>query len=787
MMNYRNFSIVIVLVMISLGTSAQRFTISGYVRDKDTGEELIGASVYLEEISKGTATNHFGFYSITFDEGSYTLVSSFIGYNKQETKIDLSKDIKLNIVLEPSSLTTEEITVHGERTDKNVMGTQMGTVKMPVKSIKSLPVLFGEVDILKSIQLLPGVQSANEGSTGLYVRGGGPDQNLILLDGATVYNAAHLFGFFSVFNADAIKDVELIKGGMPAQFGGRLSSVLDISMKEGNMKEFGVDGGIGLISSRLTVEGPIKKDTSSFILSGRRTYVDLLIKPFINDTSQFSGSGYYFYDLNAKVNYRFSDRDRLYLSSYFGRDVFGFNSSDDDFKMNIPWGNATASLRWNHLFNDKLFVNTTAIFSDYQFDIQIQQNEFELSLFSGITNYSLNFDFNYYPNVNHDIKYGINYTRHSFVPSSVSAKISDDNLEIGEKLRQYANDISIYFNDDFDLTEKLRISAGARATIFQQVGPFNRYIKDEEGNFTDTVSYNKGDNVVTYKHIEPRISIRYQLNKSSSIKASYTQNYQYIHLASISTLILPTDLWVPSSDIVKPQYGVQYSVGYFRNLFDNKLETSAELYYKTMENQIEYTPGVDIGSNIGDNADNNFTFGNGKSYGLELFVKKAYGKFTGWIGYTLSETTRQFDAINQGREFPAKYDQRHDLSIIGTYELSKKWTLSAVFVYGSGNTFTPILGRHFIENNLVTEYGDYNSYRIKPYHRMDFSATYTAVERENFKSSFSFSVYNLYNRHNTYIIYFDYEGDIQDNTFQPFAKQVTIFPIMPSLAWNFTF
>lgn len=776
------------ILLFAVSTFAQKYTVSGYVRDKESGEELIGASVYLKEISKGTATNHYGYYSISYEKGIYTLVVSYIGFDAFEQKIDLTKDVKINLALKTTQHSTEEVTIYGEKTDKNVMGTQMGTVKMPVKNIKALPVLFGEVDILKSIQLLPGVQSANEGSAGLYVRGGGPDQNLLLLDGATVYNASHLFGFFSVFNADAIKDLELIKGGMPAQYGGRLSSVLDISMKEGNMKKFKVNGGIGLISSRLTVEGPIKKDTSSFIISARRTYVDLLIKPFISDTSEFSGSGYYFYDINAKMNYRFSDKDRLYLSTYFGRDVFSFNSNDDDFKMDIPWGNATASLRWNHLFSDKLFVNTTAIFSDYQFDIGIQQQGFELSLFSGITNYSLNFDFNYYPNINHDIRYGLNYTRHSFVPSSVTADVDDDNIEIGEKLKQYANDVALYFNDDFDLTEKLRISAGVRATLFQQVGPFNRYLKDEDGNFTDTISYTKGDNVVTYKHIEPRISVRYQISKTSSIKASYTQNYQYIHLAAISSLILPTDLWVPSSDLVKPQYGVQYSLGYFKNFFDNKIETSAELYYKTMEHQIEYIPGVSPGDNIGDNPDNNFTFGSGKSYGLELFVKKGYGKFTGFIGYTLSETTRQFDLINMGKTYPAKYDQRHDISVTGTYNLSDKWLLSAVFVYGSGNTFTPILGRYFMDNGtIVTEYGDYNSYRIKPYHRLDLSATYTVKDTDRYKSSFNFSIYNVYNRHNTYIIYFDYEGDVLENNFRTFAKQVTIFPIMPSIAWNFSF
>lgn len=782
------FLTIIALIFAAQTVFGQQFTISGYIRDKNSGEELIGANIYFNEIKKGTVSNHFGYYSISYEKGQYTLVVSFLGYETFRKSIHLEQNQKLNILLSPTEVSAAEVTILGEKTDKNVSGTQMGTVKMPVKQIKNLPVLFGEVDILKSIQLLPGVQSANEGSTGLYVRGGGPDQNLILLDGATVYNAAHLFGFFSVFNADAIKDVELIKGGMPAQYGGRLSSVLDISMKEGNMKEYHLDGGIGLIASRLTLEGPIKKDTSSFIISGRRTYIDLLAKPFISDSSMFNGSGYYFYDLNAKINYRFSDKDRLYLSGYFGRDVFNFKNKDSDYSMSIPWGNTTGTLRWNHVFNDKLFLNTTYIYSDYQFDVDIVQDDFELKLFSGITSNNLNFHFSYFPNINHKIHFGADFARNCFVPSSVSVRTDESNIDIGDRLKQYANDIALFFNDDFDLTERVKISAGLRATLFQQVGPFTRYLKDDEGNFSDTITYNKGDKVVQFQHLEPRLSVRYQLSKNSSFKASYTQNYQYLHMASLSSLVMPTDLWVPSSDVVMPQFGVQYSVGYFKNFSDNQYESSVEVYYKSMEHQIEYIPGSTPSDNVGDNADNNFTFGQGESYGIEFFVKKNYGKVSGWIGYTLSETTKQFPEINQGIKFPAKYDRRHDLSIITSYQISDKWSISAVFVFASGNTFTPVLGRYFMDNGtIVTEYGDYNSYRIKDYHRLDLSINYKHISSKKFESGFNFSVYNVYNRHNPYIIYFDYEGDITQGQLQTFAKQVTIFPIMPSISWNFAF
>ncbi len=766
---------------------AQKFTLSGYVRDKQTGEELIGANIYFSELLKGTVSNTYGFYSISTEKGSYTLVISYLGYETYETRVELINDIRLNIELQPSGLSTGEVTIQADRTDKNVKSTETGTILLPIKTIESLPVLFGEVDILKTIQLLPGVQSAGEGSAGFYVRGGGPDQNLILLDGATVYNASHLFGFFSVFNSDAIKDVKLIKGGMPAEYGGRLSSVLDISMKEGNMKEYKARGGISLIASRLTVEGPIKEDTSSFIISGRRTYVDLLIRPFVPDSSPFAGSGYYFYDLNAKVNYRISDRDRVFLSGYFGRDVFSFANAENGVAMNIPWGNTTASARWNHLFSDKLFMNTTAIYSDYQFSIDILQNDFNLKLFSGITNYTLKTDFSYFPGDNHKITFGANYTRHLFIPSSVSGQSEEVSIDVGDALLQFANDYSIYINDEFDLTPRLRINAGLRGTIFQQVGPFTRYVKNTEGVNTDTITWNAGDEVVRFQNLEPRLSMRYTLGKSNSLKASYTHNYQYIHLASVSTVLLPTDLWIPSSDVVFPQVGNQYSIGYFHNFFEDYLETSVELYYKTMENQIEYRPGSSFGLTVGDNADNNFVYGDGESYGMELFVRKNFGSITGFAGYTLSRTTRQFDDINLGNPYPARYDRRHDFSGTLTYEYDK-WQFSAVFVYGTGSAFTPIVGRYFMDNGtIVTEYGDFNSFRMPHYHRMDVSITYLLMQKDERRSSLNLSVYNVYNRQNPYFIYYDFQGSILDGQFATMAKQVTIFPIMPSIAWNFSF
>jgi len=583
-----------------------KYTLSGYVKDNETGEYLIGATVYLKEKLKGVSTNQYGFYSLTIEEGTYTVDFSFIGLKTQQKTINLNKDTRVNIALETNAITTAEVVVESEGADKNVRSSSMSQVKIDIKNIKKLPAFMGEVDVLKTIQLLPGVQSSGEGSSGFYVRGGGPDQNLILLDEATVYNASHLFGFFSVFNADAIKDINLIKGGMPAQYGGRLASVLDISMKEGNSKKFEVDGGLGLISSKLTLQGPIKKDTSSFIISGRRTYIDVLVNPLINDTSAFKGTGYYFFDLTSKVNYRISDKDRLFLSGYFGRDVFTFRNTDRGFKFDIPWGNATASMRWNHLFNDRLFVNTSVIFSDYQFSFGAEQNDFEFKLSSSITDWNTKVDFSYLPNYKHSIKFGSHFTYHTFVPGSVTGRSGEVTFEPESIFKQYSNEGALYVSDDIEFSDALKVHAGLRYSSFQFGGPvtIRHYFKNE---FT-------GDTASHHRNLEPRLTMRYKLNKNSSIKAAYTQNYQYIHLASLSSVSLPTDLWVPSTEAVKPQYGRQFAVGLFKNWFDNKWETSIEGYHKKMDNLIEYKEGALPEDNTNTSSDQSFTFGSGVFY-----------------------------------------------------------------------------------------------------------------------------------------------------------------------------
>ena len=763
-----------------------KFTISGYVRNNENGENLIGTRVYIKELSKGVLTNTYGFYSLTLPEGNYLLTVSNIGYKDYQKKIQLNKNISLNIDLEENIFMTKTVEITAEKDNKNVESTEMGRFEMPIEKIKQIPMLMGESDILKVLQLTPGVMAAGEGNSAFYVRGGGPDQNLILLDEAVVYNASHLFGFFSVFNSDALKDMELIKSGMPAEFGGRLASVLDITMKDGNNKKYHVEGGVGLIASRLTIEGPIKKDTSSFIVSARRTYIDVLMQPFIKKNSSFRGTHYYFYDLNSKFNYILSRKDRLYFSSYFGKDVFTLNRANS-LNNSTWWGNATACLRWNHLFNDKLFANTSLIYSNYQFNLGMTLDQFDFKMFSGISDWTLKSDYTYSLNVAHKIKFGINYIFHTFTPTHVSAQSGNVDFNTGKKNDMFAHEIAAYVGDDFDLNKKIKIYAGLRYSYFMFVGPFDRYIMNDATNLvTDTIHYDAGKIIKTYNHLEPRLSARYSLNDVSSIKFSYTHNYQYVHMASVSGMSLPTDVWIPCSDIVKPQDGTQYSLGYYRNFNKNMFESYIEFYYKSLKNLIEYKESATPQNDIGNNTDNSLTFGNGKSYGGELFFKKRYGKLTGWVGYTLSWSTRTFPDLNNGKTFFSKYDRRHDISLIITYDFSEKLTGSLVWVYATGNTMTPPIGRYFINGQVITEWGDRNSYRMPPYHRMDVSLTYTPKKKRKFESSWNFSIYNVYNRYNPYFISIETTGDPSTGMVTK-ATQISLFPILPSIAWNFKF
>ena len=768
------------LLPLSAGSglfAQNNFTLSGYVKDQASGETLIGTNIYNKaNTGQGTSSNIYGFYSLTLPEGKYTFVFSYLGYTDKEVEVDLSEDKRLTIEL-LEGITFEEVVVTAEAKDENVQSTEMGTVDLSVESVKKLPALLGEVDILKTIQLLPGVSSSGEGNAGFYVRGGGPDQNLVLLDDAVVYNSGHMLGFFSVFNADAIKNTILVKGGMPANYGGRLSSVVDIQMKEGNNKHFGIEGGVGLISSRLTLQGPIVKEKSSFIVSARRTYVLDLIQPFLKGTN-FEGTNYYFYDLNAKMNYQFSDKDRIYISTYFGRDILDFNSAERGFYFNMPYGNATATLRWNHLFSDKLFMNISAIYNDYDFSLGGGQADFSVDVFSGVRDYNAKIDFDYFPTVKHNVKFGANYTYHKLTPNIANAQAGD--VDFSNDLDpKFAHESAVYVMDDFKVNERLSLNVGLRASMFTQVGPYTSKITPEK-------FYENLEPVKTYIGLEPRASFKYGVSAASSIKAGIAFTNQYVHLVSNSTGTLPTDVWVPSSEIIKPQKGIQYAIGYFQNLADNNYETSIEVYYKDMWNQIDY-PDSYV-NDPADEVEDVFVFGDGRSYGMELFFKKSKGALNGWIGYTLSRTERSFDAIENGETFPATYDRTHDVSVVANYQLSKKWEFGGAFVYGTGNAFTPIKSLFLIEQSLNVEYGARNSARQQDYHRLDLSATFTPkADRsdKNFHSSWTFSVYNTYNRKNPFFIYTAFETDIEAGTAQAKAYKVSLFPVIPSITWNF--
>jgi hypothetical protein len=788
---------VLIFILISCGhflcaigqaenAKLNRFVLNGYVKDSLTGETIAGASIAVSGEQRGVTSNQFGFYSITLAQGNYTITLTHISYQGKSIAVNLTQNQSFNFDVVPKSALNTEVIVYTKRRDGNVKNAQMGRTDLSINQIKSIPAFMGEVDPLKAIQLLPGVRNAGEGNAGFYVRGGGPDQNLILLDDAVVYNTGHLFGFFSVFNGDAIKNVSLTKGGMPAQYGGRLSSVLDVTMKDGNINKFQSEGGIGLIASRFSIQGPVKKDKASFIISARRTYIDALIKPAIKKTSSFYGSGYYFYDLNTKINYRFSAKDRLFLSGYFGRDVFDFNNSKRSFSTRVPWGNATGSLRWNHVFNRRLFSNTTLLYNNYKFDFSARQDNFEIGLSSGIRDISIKSDFDYYPLPKHRLKFGGLLTWHKFIPNVASGRQDSIIFKPNNESTKYAAETALYLQDDWEVCEKIKINYGLRWSGFTQVGPFTKYITDADGNKLDSVMYKKGETVKPYGGLEPRVTVRFALNNSTSIKAAITRNLQYIHLVTNAGSTLPTDLWVPSTYRVRPQIGWLYAAGFFKNFNDNMYETSVELYYKNMENQVEYKEGYTPSLK---DPEQEFVFGRGWSYGSEFLINKTKGRFTGWLGYTLSWTWRKFAELNSGLKYPARYDRRHDISVVANYEVSKKWKLGGVFVYGTGSAIT-LPERFYIVNGVLTqEYSSLNQYRMPAYHRMDLSATYTPIPKKKRKLNgyWVFSLYNTYSRMNPYFIYFDQSGSVANSDLKVEARQVSLFPVLPAVTWNFKF
>lgn len=772
---------------------------SGTVSDKNSTKALDFVQISIVELNQSTYSNDNGEFSIKIPKGEYHIKIQSIDYEEFKTKIsfekDLNKSFSLKLIVDSEQL--EEVKISAKK-GQNVQSSKIGILELEVKDIKTLPAFMGEVDIIKTIQTMPGVSSVSEGSQGFYVRGGGPDQNLVLLDEGQIYNASHLFGFFSVFNADAISNVELMKGGMTADYGGRISSAMRIKMREGDMNKYHVNGGIGLISSRLEVDGPIQKGKSSFMIAGRRTYIDILMKPIINRNPNLSGLGYYFYDLNLKLNFKLSDKDNLYLSSYIGEDKFSFGQKGDDMQMKMPWGNKMASIRWNHLFSSKHFMNVSAIYTGYDINMTTNMDTYKVSMGTGIKDLGGRVDFTYLPNIRHRIRYGVDYTYHQFTPASVNINQDTVVLETGKQQRLNAHETAFFIADDWDITEKWRLNIGLRYSMFHFVGPFERYVK-EPPKPVNIIKYNRGDLIKFYNGLEPRISTRILLGKNSSIKAGFSVNYQYLHVASMTAVSFPGDIWHPATEKIKPQSGWQATIGYFKDFFDGKFESSVEVYYKGMYNLVEFANGSSPTDNVNDNVDNQLVSGNGRSYGVEFFIKKVSGKFTGWVGYTLGKTDRMFPQI-QATPFPAKYDRRHDLNLVLSYKLNPSWTFSANFVYATGNTLTMPASWYIYNQDIVMEYGGRNSTRMPDYHRLDLSATWfdkpykmKIVDGQETKvlkkvrHNINVSVYNVYNRANPYFLYLSMKGGLTSSTFAMTVKQVSLFPILPSVTWNFEF
>jgi len=785
----------ILLIITSL--TAQKVTLSGIIKDAGNGETIAGAYIILKDsLSKtapnGAITNTAGFYSITVEKGTYLLNINYLGYKPISESITITSNLKKNIEIEPFAILADEVVVTGEAADRNVSRIDVGKMEMKIETIKSIPAFMGEADVIRSIQLLPGIQSGSEGNSGFYVRGGNSDQNLVLLDETPIFNPGHLFGFFFIFNTDALKGVDVIKSGMPANYGGRLASIVDVTQKEGNMKKYELDGGIGVIFSRLTVQGPIKKDKASFIVSGRRTYIDWLIQPFLKSTSPFKGAKFYFYDLNGKFNIIVNDKHRIYIGGYYGDDVYGFKSGNGNISAVFAWGNGAASVRWNYIISPKLFLNTSGTFSDYKFRTEMKQGVYNFAISSGIRDYALKSELTFLPNPRHNIKFGAHYIFHTFFPSNFDIEAGAGNFLTFPKSKPfYANELAIYANDEWDINRWLKVSYGLRYSHFSHIGAFTRFVLDEGMQVVDSIIYKPGEMIKQYNYPEPRFSARFLLDSNTSIKTSYTLNYQFLHQISLATISLPTDVWVPSTEFVKPQVGHQVSLGVFRNFLNNMFEAYIDAYYKNINNLTEYKDGMDF-SSFQANSDQRVTQGKGYSWGIEFFLQKNRGKFTGFVGYTLSFTKRNFPELNNGEWFWAKYDRRHDVSISLNYEIIRnKLSVSAVWVFASGNTMTTPAGYYIFNGILMTEYIDRNGYRLPPYHRLDLSVNWNIAKRKRFETGVNFSIYNVYNHKNPFFIFYETTTNFNPEVNPPIfdittkAYKMSLFPIIPSINWNF--
>lgn len=778
----RRIFILVLLFFTGASLAAQnKVTVSGYIRDAASGEDLIGANVAILETGSGTITNEYGFYSLTLSPGFYTLIYSYVGYASVSKPVRLGDDMEINTDLEEQSQELEAVTVTAQAANDNITRVETGSTKLQMNKIRKIPALLGEVDVIKAIQLLPGVQFTSEGSSGFSVRGGSPDQNLILLDEATVYNASHLLGFFSVFNNDAIKDVKLYKGDIPASSGGRLASLLDVRMKDGNNQQFSATGGIGTISSRLTLEGPLFSEKGSFLIAGRRSYADVFL-PLARDTA-IRDNTLFFYDLNAKLNYTFNEKNRLFASGYMGRDVFS-----NDF-AGLEFGNRTFTLRWNHLFSKKLFSNYSFVYSKYVYDLGTPSGEVpSFNWFSTLEDFAGKADFIWYLAPEHTFRFGASSIYHIISPGTITTVGEDETETQTELPLNYALESGGYISGESRIGEFLSMRYGVRYSLFNNIGEGTIYNFDQDFNATDSTVYEKGEFFNHYGGWEPRLALNFIINESNSLKASYSRTYQYLQKASNSSAGTPLDIWFPASPNILPQRSDQYSMGYFRNFLDNRLETSVEIYYKQMDNSIDFVDHAQLLLNP--RLEGEIRRGEAVAYGAELFAQYTDDKFSGWISYTYSKTTRYFDEpgnlINKGVPYVAPFDKPHDISIVANYDISKRMSVGANWVYSTGLPFTLPTGRYEIDGNIIPVYTGRNEYRLPDYHRLDLSYTIKGKEREGrrWRGEWNFSVYNAYARKNVWTLNFEQDSDDPNRTF---AEMTYLFSIVPAITYNFNF
>jgi hypothetical protein len=762
------------LLVLSLGLyclplmAQQNVVLSGTVRDKKTGESLIKAVIRIQELpNAGIISNEYGFYSLSLPKGNYVAVVSQVGYETLVQKIKLDSSVSIDFKLETKNQ-LREVVVESSRKNDNLTKAQMGTETINMSAISKVPVIFGEKDLLKTIQLLPGVKSAGEGNSGFFVRGGGADQNLILLDEAPVYNATHLLGFFSTFNSDAIKDATIIKGNSGSQYGGRLSSVLDVKMKEGNNQDYTVNGGLGLISSKVSIEGPLQKNKSSFILSGRRTYADVFLKA----TEKFKDNILYFYDLNAKANYQINAKNKVYISGYFGRDELGLGQD-----FGIDWGNKTGTIRWNKIISNRLFLNTSLIYSDYNYNVKLKNGATNFNINSNIKDVNLKQDYTLYANGLNTLRFGFNTILHTITPSTFSGTVINSVAKEGRNGLENA----LYLTNNYRANNQLTIDYGMRLSTYTLMGGdvYNIY---ENGVVKSSVKLNRSSFGKTYANLEPRITTNYRISDETSIKAGYARNVQHLHLLSNSVASSPSDQWIGNSYNIKPEIADQLSLGYVTKLFKSKFELTAETYYKYLQNQIDYKDGAEI--NTVSDVESVLLYGIGRAYGLELLLKKKEGRLTGWIGYTLSKTERKIDGINEGKWYNARQDRTHDISVVGIYDLNERWSISGVFVYNTGDAVTYPTGKYNLQGQTLYQYAARNENRMPAYHRLDFSATYEKNKTKRMHGSWNFSLYNVYGRENAFRISF------KDDPNDPTRTQIirtALFKWVPSVTYQFKF